>query len=176
MREKGQKKRRKEKTRRAQTFSAHRTRCSWLLSALCTLPAGMALPAVPGSLESHFQEQQHASWPARAPAALGFTMEYFFMERSGGCERPLWHQPLPPPAFPTESLEQDPVPGAYRALTWPQSEPLTQSQFEPCMHWLRESLYWSVPCSKLELALTPKSTLPLFVVQTHLGVNPFTRV
>lgn len=76
---------------------------------------GMALPAVLGSLESHFQEQQNASWPARAPAALGFTMEYFFTERSGGCKRPLCHHLLPPPAFPTESLEQDPAPTVDRA-------------------------------------------------------------
>lgn len=67
-------------------------------------------------------------------------------------------------------------PWVTEQLMWPQSEPLTQSQFEPCTHWLRESSYWSVINPKLEPAVTQESTFLVFVVQTHLGVNPYTRV
>lgn len=84
--------------------------------------------------------------------------------------------PLPPQHFLRSVWSGIQRPWVTEQLMWPQPEPLTRSQFEPCTHWLRESSYWSVIHSKLEAALTPQSTFLLSVVQTHLGASPFAHV
>lgn len=177
LRKKRTKKRRKEETRRAQTFSAHRTRCSWLLSALCTLPAGNGSPSCAGLLGIPFPGAAACQLASQGTCSIGFHYGIFF---HGKIWR-LQEASVPPLRSHPQHFLRSVWRGIQRPwvteqLMWPQPEPLTQSQFEPCTHWLRESSYWSVIHSKLEAALTPQSTFLLSVVQTHLGASPFAHV
>lgn len=79
----------------AYTFSPSGTRCSWPLAA--PLLKEMALPAVRARFHPVSRRAVPAGRPA-APAASCFTTEYLFMERSGGCKRPLSRFLLPPTA------------------------------------------------------------------------------
>lgn len=93
------KKRRKEETRRAQPFSAHRTGCPWLLSALCTLPAGNGCPSCAGLLGIPFPGAAACQLASQGTCSIRFHYGIFF---HGKIWR-LQEASVPPPA-PTPSI------------------------------------------------------------------------